>query len=335
MSTSDKSNETEDRLVIAVPSKGRLQEKAMEFFGQAGCPIKKSGSSREYVGRLGGVPNADVAFLSASEIAGALGSGQVHLGITGEDLLEEKLPDPKSAVHIIKPLGFGHADVVVAVPQSWIDVRTMADFDDVAIAYHARHGERVRIATKYLRLTRNFFAAHGLADYRIVESAGATEGAPAGGTAEAIVDITSTGATLAANNLKILDDGVILKSEANLIASRTAIWGPNARAAASKILEMIEAVARAKNVVEVRFLHDVSDTKLLRDLEEQHNARVPFPYDEDGARVSLIMHVPDAKVHDLVSHLYAAGKDAVTVTEPRYIFQRGNPLMAALETKLG
>ncbi|MEQ8747268.1 ATP phosphoribosyltransferase [Pyruvatibacter sp.] len=327
--------DTSDRLVVAVPSKGRLQENALEFFSRAGCAIRQSGSSREYTGRLAGVANADVAFLSASEIAGALGAGRVHLGITGEDLLAEKLSEPEKLVHIIKPLGFGHADVVVAVPQSWIDVRTMADFDDVAIAFHARRGERVRIATKYLRLTRTFFAEHGLADYRIVESAGATEGAPAGGTAEAIVDITSTGATLAANNLKILDDGVILRSEANLVASRGAQWGPNARAAASHLLEMIEGVSRARGVLEVRFLHDVSDAGLLEDLEHRFNARVPFPYDEDGARVALIMHVPEPALHDVVAHLYAAGKEAVTVTEPRYIFQRGNPLMSALEGKLG
>lgn len=325
---------TDDRLIVAIPSKGRLQENAMAFFKQAGCPIKQTGSSRGYVGRMSGMPDVEVAFLSASEIAGALGSGRVHLGVTGEDLIVEKLSEPQKAVHIVKPLGFGHADVVVAVPQSWIDVRTMADFDDVAIAFHASRGERVRIATKYLRLTRNFFAEHGLADYRIVESAGATEGAPAGGTAEAIVDITSTGATLAANNLKILDDGVMLKSEANLIASRTADWGAKARAAAARILEMIEAVSRAKGVVEMRFLHDTSDAALLQELETRFGARAPFPYDDDGARVSLIMLVPETKVHDVVSYLYANGKDAVTVTEPRYIFERGNPLMAELESKL-
>ncbi len=323
-----------DRLIVAVPSKGRLQEKAMDFFARAGCAIKQSGSSREYVGRIAGMADAEVAFLSASEIAGALGAGQVHLGITGEDLIRENLAEPEGLVHMIKPLGFGHADVVVAVPQSWIDVATMADFDDVAIAFHQRHGRRVRIATKYLRLTRNFFAEHGLSDYRIVESAGATEGAPASGTAEAIVDITSTGATLAANNLKVLDDGVILRSQANLVASLNADWGPRARAAASRLLEMVEAVARAQGVVEVRFLHDVSDRALLDELARDFGVRVPFPYDEDGARVALLVHAPEPRLHDVVSRLYAAGKDAVTVTEPRYIFERGNPLMAELDAKL-
>ena len=121
---------------------------------------------------------------------------------------------------LIDSLGFGSANVVVAVPQAWIDVRTMADLDDVTTGFRAQHNRRMRVATKYINLTRNFFAAHGVVDYRIVESAGATEGAPAVGTAEMIVDITTTGATLAANGLKVLDDGVILRSQANLVASK-------------------------------------------------------------------------------------------------------------------
>ena len=121
---------------------------------------------------------------------------------------------------LIDNLGFGSANVVVAVPQAWIDVRTMADLDDVTTGFRAQHNRRMRVATKYINLTRTFFAAHGVVDYRIVESAGATEGAPAVGTAEMIVDITTTGATLAANGLKVLDDGVILRSQANLVASQ-------------------------------------------------------------------------------------------------------------------
>src|SRR5207244_8800388 len=112
-------------------------------------------------------------------------------------------------------LGSAYAKLVVAVPQAWIDVRTMADLDDVTTGFRAQHNRRMRVATKYINLTRSFFAAHGIVDYRIVESAGATEGAPATGTAEMIVDITTTGATLAANGLKVLDDGVMLRSQAN------------------------------------------------------------------------------------------------------------------------
>ena len=125
---------------------------------------------------------------------------------------------------LLAPLGFGRADVVVAVPELWIDVWTMEDLDDVAAGFRARHGRRLRIASKYWNLTQGFFAAHGIALYRVVESLGATEGAPAAGTADAIVDITTTGATLAANHLKVLEDGVILRSEAQLAMSKVAAW---------------------------------------------------------------------------------------------------------------
>src|SRR5277367_3968966 len=125
---------------------------------------------------------------------------------------------------LLRALGFGQADLVVAAPKSWIDVDTMADVDEVAHLYLARTGRRLRVATKYLVQARAFFARHGIADYRLVESGGATEGAPAAGLAELIVDITSSGDTLAANSLKVLDDGVILRSQAHLAASPRADW---------------------------------------------------------------------------------------------------------------
>src|SRR4030088_2483526 len=134
-------------------------------------------------------------------------------GVNGEDLVRESIADADKRVALIDSLGFGSANVVVAVPKAWIDVRTMADLDDVTTGFRAQHNRRMRVATKYINLTRTFFAAHGVVDYRIVESGGATEGAPAVGTAEMIVDITTTGATLAANGLKVLDDRVILRSQ--------------------------------------------------------------------------------------------------------------------------
>ena len=206
--------------VLAVPSKGRLQENAEAFFTRAGLALAKPRGARDYRGTINGLDNVEIAYLSASEIASQLARGAVHLGVTGEDLVRESIADADKRVALIDTLGFGSANVVVAVPQAWIDVRTMADLDDVTTGFRAQHNRRMRVATKYINLTRTFFASHGVVDYRIVESAGATEGAPAAGTAEMIVDITTTGATLAANGLKVLDDGVILRSQANLVASR-------------------------------------------------------------------------------------------------------------------
>ncbi|RWL84165.1 MAG: ATP phosphoribosyltransferase [Mesorhizobium sp.] len=208
-------------ITLAIPSKGRLKEQSLEVLAKAGLAVNLPEDDRKYRARIDGLDYVEVAFLSASEIAGELGQGSVDLGITGEDLLRENLADWDARAEIVARLGFGHADVVVAVPDIWLDVDTMADLDDVAADFRQRHGRRLRIATKYWRLTQQFFSLkHGIQVYRIVESLGATEGAPAAGLADVIVDITTTGSTLRANHLKVLGDGTILKSQACLVASK-------------------------------------------------------------------------------------------------------------------
>jgi ATP phosphoribosyltransferase len=205
-------------ITLAVPSKGRLKDEALGVLSRAGLPVSQDGDERRYRARIEGRDDIEVAFLSASEIARELGQGSVDLGISGEDLVRETIPDWESRVAIAARLGFGHADVVVAVPEAWLDVDTMSDLDDVAAEFRQRHGRRLRIATKYWRMTQGFFSRkHGIQVYRIVESLGATEGAPAAGSADVVVDITTTGSTLRANHLKVLSDGVVLKSQACLV----------------------------------------------------------------------------------------------------------------------
>jgi ATP phosphoribosyltransferase len=208
-------------ITIALPSKGRMKEDASAIFERAGMKILAVGNDRSYRGRVDGMDDVEIAFLSASEIAREIGAGTIDFGVTGEDLVREDLPEADRRAEFCVRLGFGHADVVVAVPDIWLDVDSMADLGDVAADFRTRHGRRLAIATKYWRLTQTFFSAqHGIQLYRIVESLGATEGAPAAGQADIIVDITSTGSTLVANHLKILSDGVILKSEACLVRAR-------------------------------------------------------------------------------------------------------------------
>ena len=229
-------------ITIALPSKGRMKEDASAIFERAGMKIVAVGSDRSYRGRVEGMDDIEIAFLSASEIAREIGSGSVDFGVTGEDLVREDLPEADRKAEFCVRLGFGHADVVVAVPDIWLDVDTMADLGDVAADFRARHGRRLAIATKYWRLTQQFFSSkHGIQLYRIVESLGATEGAPAAGQADIIVDITSTGSTLKANHLKILSDGVVLKSEACLVRARKPEHDGNAR--------IVEIVAAVKAVV--------------------------------------------------------------------------------------
>src|SRR5712672_1550927 len=262
--------------VIAVPAKGRLQENAAAYFARAGLDLVKPRGVRDYRGAVRDLPGVEVAYLSASEITELLGQGQVHLGITGEDLVRELIADADTKVTLIEGLGFGHANVVVAVPQAWIDVHRMADLDDVATAFRLKHDRKMRVATKYVNLTRDFFSAHGVTDYRIVESSGATEGAPAAGTAELIVDITTTGATLAANGLKIIDDGTILRSQANLVAARTADWHDGARETARLMLDRIVAHSRARAFREVRTRHKGLDDALLATAKERFGVMAPY-----------------------------------------------------------
>ncbi len=229
-----------DRLTLAVPSKGRLMDQALELFSNAGLNIRKTGHERGYRGEIEGLDNVDVAFVSASEIAWQLKIGRAHLGITGEDLIREQITDAQERVSFLKKLGFGHADVVIAVPKCWLDVRTIADLDEMSASFRVAHGRWFRVATKYMNLSRRFFASKGVNDYRIVESLGATEGTPAAGTADLIVDITTTGETLKANGLKILEDGVILNSQANFVASKSAQWTPRVREAQNQIMQALD-----------------------------------------------------------------------------------------------
>jgi ATP phosphoribosyltransferase len=228
-------------LILAVPSKGRLQQAAQDSFARAGLEIVPAGSARSYRGTIARMAGVEIAYLSAPEIARQIGAGAVHAGITGRDQVEETVPDSAERAELLVPLGFGRCDVVVAVPEPWIDVETMADLDDVAAEFRARHGRRLTVATKYVNLTRRFFATHGIVDYRIVESLGATEGAPASGAADLIVDITSTGATLRANGLKVLTDGVILKSEAHLVATRVVPFDARQKKALAAITARLRA----------------------------------------------------------------------------------------------
>jgi ATP phosphoribosyltransferase len=207
---------------LGVPSKGRLMEKTFDWFGARGVTLTRTGSDREYAGAVDGVAGVDLVLLSAGEIPRELAAGRIHLGVTGNDLIQEKLVQWDQKVEPLAALGFGQANLIVAVPQCWVDVNTLDDLDGAAAAFRARHGFRMRIATKYHRLVRDYLRRGGVADYQLVDSQGATEGTVKNLTAEAIADITSTGETLRANHLKILDEEPVLKSQATLFRSRVA-----------------------------------------------------------------------------------------------------------------
>ncbi len=225
-------------LKLGVPSKGRLMDKTFQWFGQRGVTLRKSGSDREYAGAVDGIDGVELVLLSAGEIPRELAAGNIHLGVTGSDLVREKLANWDARVAELAPMGFGGADLIIAVPQAWVDVDTLDDLDAAAAAFRARHGFRLRIATKYHRLVPDFLRDHGVADYQIVDSQGATEGTVKNETAEAIADITSTGETLRANGLKILSDGLIHASQATLFRGRRKDWTDEQRSKL-KALQMV------------------------------------------------------------------------------------------------
>ncbi|MXQ09625.1 ATP phosphoribosyltransferase [Alphaproteobacteria bacterium GH1-50] len=205
---------------LGVPSKGRLMEKTFDWFGARGVTLSLTGASREYAGKVEGIEGVELVLLAAGEIPRELDAGRIDFGVTGIDMIREKLALWSDRVTEVAPLGFGHADLVIAVPDFWVDVTTLDDLDAAATAFRATHGHRLRIATKYHRLVRTFLRDAGVSDYQLVDSQGATEGTVKNLTAEAIADITSTGETLTANHLRVLDDGLVLKSQAALFRSR-------------------------------------------------------------------------------------------------------------------
>ncbi|MDO5704744.1 MAG: ATP phosphoribosyltransferase [Paracoccus sp. (in: a-proteobacteria)] len=219
---------------LGVPSKGRLMEQTFDWFADRGVRLSRAGSDREYAGRVDGVDGLSLVLLSAGEIPRELAAGRIELGVTGTDLVREKLPGWASEVAEITPMGFGHADLILAVPTCWTDCDTLDDLASVARDFRAAHGFRLRIATKYHRLVRAHLAAHEVADYQLVDSQGATEGTVANQTAEAIADITSSGETLRANHLKILHGDPILRSQATLFARRAAM-GPDMSAVLARM----------------------------------------------------------------------------------------------------
>ncbi|MEO0636530.1 MAG: ATP phosphoribosyltransferase [Pseudomonadota bacterium] len=207
-------------VTLALPSKGRLKEACLEVFANAGLEVEPPSDPRSYRGSVPSQPGLEIVFLSASEIARDVAAGRVHMGVTGLDLAHENIPDFDASLAFEVPLGFGFADVVVGVPEAWFDVETMDDLGAVAGRFRSLYGRPMKVATKYVSITNRHFAAHGVDLYRIIESLGATEAAPAAGSADIIVDITTTGSTLRANHLKQIVDGTMLESQATLMRSK-------------------------------------------------------------------------------------------------------------------
>ena len=313
-------------MIFAIPSKGRLKDQVEAWLAECGFKLEMTGGARGYSAELSGLPGVSVRLLSAGDIAAGLDAGDLHLGVTGEDLLRERGDDMDSRVMLLRALGFGRADLVVTAPKSWLDVDTMADIDEVGHAHLAKTGRRLRVATKYVTQTRAFFARHGVADYRIVESSGATEGAPAAGAAELVVDITTTGATLAANGLKILSDGVILKSQAQLTASLLTTWTPEQLGSLQRLLSVVEAKGSAGKLATLVW---------PAEQDAAGQAAVAAFVAKGGSRRANGALLATGDLFDAAAALAAAGVEPVTVSRPDYVFESRSAVLDRFAEALG
>ena len=209
-----------DLTTIGLPSKGRLKESALNLLKKNNLKLTSKGGERDYFANLDNLPNTKVIYLHAREIIDRLGDGTLDIGISGLDLLSESTINLQKKIDITNKLDFGKANLVVAVPNDWIDVQTVADLEEVSFHFRDKKNLRLRVATKYPNVTNKFFATKGVTQYKIVSSLGATETYPFTGSSEIITDITSTGHTLKANNLRVLKDGTILVSQACILISK-------------------------------------------------------------------------------------------------------------------
>jgi ATP phosphoribosyltransferase len=325
-------NAAAQKLVLALPSKGRLQELSLNFLNGCGFDVRRVGNGREYVSTLVGLDDVDVIYFRPEEIPDRVEQGDAHAGLTGEDLYREYGEGEPASTLLMPKLGFGGARLVVGVPQSWVDVSSMSDLDEAAMMFHQKHGRSLRVATKFLRLTRAFFSEWGIVEYSLVESSGATEGAPAAGVADFIVDLTSTGTTMAENHLKEIAGGTVLDTQACLIASlHGALWSNRAMGALEHMVEQIEARIRATSQLVLRFsLPSGTAATVKRQLTEkfgcvlisgQGNAAAA---PRDGQSF-VHAYCKRARLYAVVKFLKASGAAGIVVDRGEFIFEESSP----------
>jgi ATP phosphoribosyltransferase len=330
-----------DKLVLALPSKGRLQEQCINFLSGCGFDVRRTGNGREYASSLAGMDDVDIIYFRPDEIPSRVEQGDAHAGITGLDLYREYGEGPPISSLLLPGLGFGGARLVVAIPQSWVDVSTLSDLDEAAMLFHQRHGRSLRIATKFSRLTRTFFSEQGIVEYSLVGSSGATEGTPAAGVADFIVDLTSTGTTLAENHLKEIAGGTVLETEACMIASlRDALWGQRALGALEHLVEQVEARMRATSLLVLRFsVPSKTASKIKQRLTGKYGCVVsswegaPAAMPGDG-RTFIVAYCQRTNLFSAVKFLKSSGAAGIIADRGEFIFEGSSPVFAVFKQML-
>ena len=208
---------------IGIPSKGRLRKDVLRIFNKKKLKLISERGERDLIGSIKNTSNVKILYLHAREIIQRLGDGSLDIGFSGFDLLKESQINIQKSINVVKKYEFGKANLVVAIPDPWIDVQTVADLEEIAFEFRDKKKKRLRVATKYPNLTKEFLFSKGVTQFQLVESLGATEAYPFTGSANLITDISSTGETIKSNNLRILKDGEILKSQACIFTSKKSL----------------------------------------------------------------------------------------------------------------
>lgn len=339
------SNGSSDVLRLAISSKGEFEVETRRFLEGAGLPIRRP-NPRQYTGRVGSLPDTAVLFQRTTDIVSKVADGSADVGITGYDLVAEYAQDDDLIV-LLPSLGFRASRLVVAVPQSWLDVATMEDLADLSSDYK-RRGRTLRVVTKFPNLTRDFFQRHGVTYYTLVSADGALEAAPAMGFGDMIVDITETGVTLRDNHLKILDGGTVIRSQSCLIGNRrTLAASATKREAVRQLLELCEARLRVHGYhVLTANIQGTSPEAVAQHLLAHGEtagmqgptiARVfpkePNPVGLDWHAVTVV--VESALLLRAVDHLRRSGASGITVVRPDYVFGAQSEAFARLLGELG
>lgn len=330
-------------VTLALPSKGALYDGTLSLMARCGLPVYREGRGRGYFGRIKHLDQLRVQFLRAEEIPLRVDTGDILVGVSGLDLCQESCPDSDSSHVLIPSLGFGYARLVVAVPKIWIDVENMNDLGEVAARMKREHGRGLRVGTKFHQLTRRLFAERSIRDYVIVDSRGATEGMPASGAADVIVDLTSSGTTLVENDLKELIDGTAVESEACLVVhSRASRWSDEALEVLGQLVECLEAGLRARKRSLIHFTIQATQlADVTRVLASTYGCEIGWePTIKIQSRHAEELPVwtgvvcPARSVYPAIRYLKQSGGGSISVLNPELMFSDSFETLSAFKQLL-
>lgn len=338
---------TNRKITLALPSKGAISAPTLDFLKEAGLRVHKP-NDRQYTGEIPVIPEIHVLFQRVKDVVYKVADGTAHLGITGLDVVHENPSDDLIVIH--PALGYGHCQLVVAVPESWLDVSSMADLIDLAQDFRERKGRNLRIATTYTALTRRFMHQQGIHHFTLVRAEGAIEAAPTIGYADIVVDLTQTGTTLRENHLRPLEDGVIVSAQACLIGNRQALTqNPAALAVLRPFLEHIDAALHGKRYSQITVnirgasaeavAHKIAEKPITRGLQGPSVSPIythpagSAPSEDHWYTVTLIVLTSD--LLKAVDYLRGIGATQVIASPVRYVFMEQSETYTRLIEQLG